>query len=338
MIDTKLLENRKFLITGACGSVGTKLIEILVALQLSNIEIIAIDNNEEKIFECRRLNHTGVSYLCIDINNTAALQSIICQVDIVIHLAAMKHVEIGDNSPEQLIKTNLNSLNNILQLSAQSNIERFVFASSDKAVFPTNAMGASKLIGEKLVTAMNARVGSDMKFCSTRFGNVIGSSGSVLPIFKKQLQLGKDLTLTSLSMTRFIMTLDDAASFILNAALTSIGGEIFVSKMHAIRIEDLAKALCKRWKELNGKCNSKIVVIGKKQGEKEWEELMTLEELARGYDHGDFMSIIDESARRTNQPQKSKKLSSKTALHSHYSKHMQIEEIMEYLVNKKLIA
>jgi len=230
-----------------------------------------------------------------DITNRDFIMRAFTGVDIVFHTAALKHVILGERSPDSIVETNIIGLQNVLDASLANNVEKFIFTSSDKAVNPTNVMGTSKLMGERLVTATNSKKkGQKTLFCSTRFGNVIGSRGSVFPIFREQIMKGGPVTLTDREMTRFIMTIEEAAGLIIESSTLTEGGEVFVTKMPVIRIEDLAKVMIE---ELSGACGHdpkdvKIKLIGPKPGEKLYEELMSGEETKRSYEFDRFFSIL----------------------------------------------
>jgi FlaA1/EpsC-like NDP-sugar epimerase len=210
-------------------------------------------------------------------------------VDVVFHTAALKHVGLGEYNPFEVVQTNLQGLNNVIRASLDADVERVIFTSSDKAVNPTNVMGASKMMGERLITAANEVRGTRRtRFASVRFGNVIGSRGSVVPIFARQLLRKEPVTLTDDNMTRYIMTIDEAAELVLMAASRAHGGEVFVTKMHAVRIVDLAQAMA------DALCDGKWerVRIGLRPGEKLYEELLSAEEIARSVDVDRLLVVL----------------------------------------------
>jgi FlaA1/EpsC-like NDP-sugar epimerase len=196
-------------------------------------------------------------------------------VDIVFHCAAVKHVYLSEYNPFEAMLTNIHGVNNIINASLKMNVAQVIFTSSDKAVNPSSTMGATKLLGERLVTAANHHAGNhSTKFSSVRFGNVLNTNGSVLHIFKKQLREKKPLTITSKKMTRFFITMDQAIDLCLYASSNMIGGEIFVMDMGSCSIMDLATAIN------NGEL-FEYTVIGEKPGEKLYEELITEVEAPR---------------------------------------------------------
>jgi len=229
------------LITGACGTVGTELTRQVVEAGASRV--VCIDNNESAMFflqEAYKHNPVVECYLT-DLRDARELRTRMQGVQIVLHAAALKHVGLCEESPTQAVRTNIDGTQNVIEAAAENQVERVIFTSSDKAVNPTNVMGTSKLMGERLMTAMAmSNRSSDTIFASTRFGNVLGSRGSVVPLFEQQIANGGPVTLTSTEMTRFIMTLEDAAKLVLESAFQAEGGEVFVTKMPVARIEDIA--------------------------------------------------------------------------------------------------
>ncbi|SDF04234.1 Polysaccharide biosynthesis protein [Halorubrum xinjiangense] len=219
-------------------------------------------------------------------------------VDVVIHTAAMKHVDICEYNPFEAVKTNTLGLQNVVDAAIDANVDRLVFTSSDKAVHPANTMGTTKLLSEKLVTAGNIYSGeNDIDLTSVRFGNVINSSQSVTPIFTEQIREGGPVTLTDEQMTRFFLTYDDVFELVTGAAEKTAGGEVFVYKMPAIRIPDLADAMIETLAPQFGYDPSDIgiEVIGRRPGETFHEEIMTDRESLRAYENGSMYAILPEA-------------------------------------------
>jgi len=210
-------------------------------------------------------------------------------VDIVIHAAALKHVILCEKAPEQAVQTNINGVQNVISAANINDVKVVIFTSSDKAVNPTNVMGTTKLMGERLMTAANSNQrGKGPIFASTRFGNVLGSSGSVVPIFYNQIIKGGPVTLTDKNMTRFVMSVKESVNLVLSSVVNAKGGEVFVTKMPVMRIEDLAMAMI----EEVSSADIKILEIGIKPGEKLYEELMNSEEVSRAIELEKFFSIL----------------------------------------------
>ena len=271
-------QGKRVLITGVCGTVGSELLRQVV--ERGAYEVIGIDNNETELFfldETYR-TATNVHLYLGDLRDRDKLMRKMQGVDIVLHAAALKHVILCERTPRDAVQTNILGTQNVIDAAVANGVERVIFTSSDKAVNPTNVMGTTKLMGERLMTAANAhRRGNGPVFASTRFGNVLGSRGSVIPLFKKQIEQGGPVTLTDPEMTRFIMTIEEAAGLVLDSVFMARGGEVFVTKMPVVRIADLAKAMIS---EL-GDDSIDIEIIGCKPGEKLYEELMNDEETRR---------------------------------------------------------
>lgn len=282
---TQYFEDKKVLVTGGCGTVGKELVKQLIH-KYSVHELIVLDNNESELFyqtETYR-DHTHVHFYLCDIRDEAALTRKMEGVDIVFHTAAFKHVILCEQVPHEAVQTNILGVDNIVRAAVNADVSKVIFTSSDKAVNPTNVMGTSKLMGERLITAANVEFKkSGCIFASTRFGNVLGSRGSVIPIFREQLRKGEALTLTHRDMTRFIMSVEESVQLIIDSAMLAKGGEVFVTKMPVITIKDLAEVMIRKLAPEYGlnPAEIEIVEIGVKPGEKLYEELMTGEETGR---------------------------------------------------------
>ncbi len=280
---------RSVLITGACGTVGAELTNQVVAAGADRV--VCLDNNESELFFLQQAHkdHPHVSCYLADIRDLEALKQRMQGVDVVLHSAALKHVGLCEDSPTQAVRTNIEGTQNIIDAALVNRVDRVIFTSSDKAVNPTNVMGTSKLMGERLMTAasLNNR-NSKTVFASTRFGNVLGSRGSVVPLFKRQIEQGGPVTLTDREMTRFIMTLEEAVGLVLQSAMIATGGEVFVTKMPVARIEDIALHMV----DTLAQGDIQITEIGAKPGEKMYEELMNDEEVRRTYEIEDFFVVL----------------------------------------------
>jgi len=282
--------DRAVLVTGACGTVGAELTRQLVGAGAARV--VCLDNNETDLFflqESHRASGRVECYLA-DIRDLEALK-LRCQgVEIVLHAAALKHVGLCEESPSQAVRTNIDGTQNVIDAALANAVERVIFTSSDKAVNPTNVMGTSKLMGERLMTAAAlSNRNSRTIFASTRFGNVLGSRGSVIPLFRRQIAAGGPITLTDRAMTRFIMTLEEATRLVLRSAHLAVGGEVFVTKMPVAKIEHIAEHMRAR---LGGNRAIDIEIIGAKPGEKMYEELMNDEEVRRSYEIDDFFVVL----------------------------------------------
>ena len=294
----KQFKGKRILVTGACGTVGSELVKQLLLGDDCDIkELIGIDNNESALFfiDQQYLNDTRANFFVTDIKDKDELINKTKSIDIIFHAAALKHVVLCEKSPEQAVQTNINGIQNIIAAANANNVKTVIFTSSDKAVNPTNVMGTSKLMGERLMTAANSnkRDGGPV-FASTRFGNVLGSSGSVIPIFHNQIAKGGPVTLTDKEMTRFVMSVQESVQLVLNSAKYAKGGEVFVTKMPVIRIEDLAIAMIEMLAPKYGIEPNEVSIkeIGTKPGEKLYEELMSHEELRRTIELKSYFSVL----------------------------------------------
>lgn len=273
------------LITGVCGTVGSELLRQLAASQCAHIT--GIDNNETELFFLTDVyaDNPRVELFLCDLRDREAVMRNCRGADVVLHAAALKHVVLCERSPRDAVATNIHGLMNVVDAAQANGVGRLLFMSSDKAVNPTNVMGTTKLMGERIITAANAhrRKEHDTIFASTRFGNVLGSRGSVIPLFQRQIARGGPVTLTDASMTRFIMTLEDAVSLVLESTFLARGGEVFVMKMRVVRIADLAAVMIEQLAAASGHRPADIAVtlIGAKPGEKMYEELISEEEVRR---------------------------------------------------------
>ncbi|RMH12030.1 MAG: polysaccharide biosynthesis protein [Gammaproteobacteria bacterium] len=276
------------LITGVCGTVGQELLRQVV--DAGSEAVIGIDNNETELFfvDQQYADHEHVHIYLGDLRDRDKLIRKMNGVHIVLHAAALKHVILCERTPRDPIQTNILGTQNVIDAALANGVERVIFTSSDKAVNPTNVMGTSKLMGERLITAANAhRHQNDPIFSSTRFGNVLGSRGSVIPLFRRQIEQGGPVTLTDPDMTRFIMTIEQAVRLVMDSVFLARGGEVFVTKMPVARIQDLAEVMI----EELGEGDIEIRTIGTKPGEKLYEELMSDEETRRTIELPDYFVV-----------------------------------------------
>lgn len=276
--------NQRVLITGVCGTVGQELLRQIIDYEPA--EVLGLDLNESELFFLSETYsvYPRVRLFLGDLRDRDALIRKTQGVDVILHAAALKHVILCERSPTDAVQTNILGVQNIIDAATTNGVKHVLFTSSDKAVNPTNVMGTSKLMGERLMTAANAyRRGDGPVFASTRFGNVLGSRGSVIPLFKQQIARGGPVTLTDRRMTRFIMTLRQAVQLVMDSTFLARGGEVFVTKMPVVRIADLAEVMIR---EL-APCYDfdprqiEIQIIGAKPGEKLYEELLNDEETRR---------------------------------------------------------
>jgi len=289
-------KGKKILITGGTGSIGLGLVKQLIKCKPKAIRIFT--NDENSIFEARR--KIGENSVCTffvgDVRDRERLDLAIRDVDIVFHAAAMKHVDICEQNPFDAVKTNVIGTSNILEASLIENVSKFILISTDKATQPTSTLGASKLLAERLtLNASSYRGTGKTIFSIVRFGNVIGSRGSVFQIFLEQIKRGVNLTVTDRDMTRFIMSVFDAASMILQVTQMTKDKEIFILKMPSVRIEDLAKRMIRVYNERLPIPKTLIIKTSKsREREKFHEFLVTNDELSFCHDIGSMYKISTE--------------------------------------------
>ena len=290
----KEFQNKTILVTGGTGSIGLGLIKQLIKCKPKHIRIFS--NDENSIVEIKELigENKMFQFMVGDVRDKDRLRLAIRNVDIVFHAAAMKHIDICEQNPFDAVKTNVVGTSNILEVAIIENVSKFIFISTDKATNPTSTLGGSKLLAERLTSDASSYVGTGKtKFAIVRFGNVIGSRGSVFQIFQKQIVNGKPLTITDARMTRFIMSISEAAQMILKVTHKAKDGEIFILKMPSVRIEDLAVGMLKVFKKRFAKSSisSKIKISKSRERERFHEFLVTNEEIPYCYDIEDMYKI-----------------------------------------------
>lgn len=294
-----MIKDRKILVTGA-GSVGRNLVSRFLEEEAGVIRIL--ENDETRLSKAKeKFKDKRCRFLMGDIRDKERVSRAMEDIDIVVHTAAMKHVDISEYNPFEAVKTNVIGLQNIVDASIDNDVNELVFTSSDKAVYPANTMGATKLVGEKLFSAGNAHKGErDITFSSVRFGNVINSSQSVIPVFKRQIKDQGQIELTNENMTRFFLTFDEVSDLIIDSLKMAEGGEIFVRKMRAMRIEDLADAIVDLYAPQVGKNPEDIQkkIIGRRPGETLHEHIMTEKEAERALENGKTYAIPPDKSTR----------------------------------------
>lgn len=270
-----MLKNKTLLITGGTGSFGNAVLQrFLHTDHFSEIRIFSRD--EKKQDDMRRLlNNPKVKFYIGDVRDYRSIEPAVVGVDYIFHAAALKQVPSCEFFPLEAVKTNVLGTENVLDVAIKNKVKKVVILSTDKAVYPINAMGISKAMMEKVMVA-KSRLSSETILCGTRYGNVMASRGSVIPLFTDQIKKGLPITITDPSMTRFMMTLEDAVDLVLFAFEHGQAGDIFVQKSPASTIATLAEALRQMYKT-----NTEIVNIGTRHGEKLYETLVNREEMAK---------------------------------------------------------
>lgn len=280
-------QNKKLLITGGTGSFGNAVLNRFLNVGFSEIRIFSRD--EKKQDDMRRKYGGGViKYFLGDVRNYSSVLNASRGVDYIFHAAALKQVPSCEFYPMEAVNTNIIGTENVLESAIQNKVQRVVCLSTDKAVYPINAMGISKAMMEKVMIAKSrSAVQSGTVICGTRYGNVMASRGSVIPLFIEQILANKPITVTDPEMTRFMMTLDDAVDLVLYAFKHGQDGEIFVQKAPAATIEVLVKALLILMKSPQ----HEVSVIGTRHGEKLYEVLLSREEMAAAQDMGNYYRV-----------------------------------------------
>jgi len=283
--------NKILLITGGTGSFGNAVLKRFLDSDVKEIRIFSRD--EKKQDDMRHtLQNSKVKFYIGDVRDKRSVDIAMKGVDYVFHAAALKQVPSCEFFPVEAVKTNVLGTENVLDSAIQHNVKNVVVLSTDKACYPINAMGISKAMMEKVAIAKGRALGLDATttICCTRYGNVMASRGSVIPLWIEQMKLNADLTITDANMTRFMMTLDDAVDLVLYAFMHGRNGDLFVQKAPAATLDVLANALLKLYQS-----ESKIKIIGTRHGEKLYESLVTREEMAKAEDMGDYFRIPCDS-------------------------------------------
>ncbi len=286
--------NKKILVIGGTGSIGKNIVKHILQEEPEMIRIFSRDEYKQFELQNEVNGNSKLSYLIGDIRDYDRVLSAMKDMDYVFHTAAMKHVSFCEYNPFEAVLTNIVGTYNVINAAKQQNVKKVVFTSTDKAISPTNNYGATKLSAEKLISSAEYLKGSGKTvFCTVRFGNVMGSRGSVIPLFVKQVREGKAITVTDLSMTRFMMTLEQATTLTIQALQIAKGGETFILKMPVIKLKDLAEIVVEETPKKYGVDPSTvdIVEIGLKPGEKRYEELMTYDESLSAYELPDLYIV-----------------------------------------------
>ncbi|MEE6274666.1 polysaccharide biosynthesis protein [Georgenia sp. MJ206] len=282
-----VIEGATVTITGGTGSFGSTMTRHLLARGVGGVHILSRD--EAKQDEMRRgLSDSRLRYFIGDVRDMDSVEAAVRGADYVFHAAALKQVPSCEFFPDQAVKTNVRGSHNVIEASARSGVQGVVCLSTDKAVYPVNAMGMSKALMEKTAQAFaRNNPGTPTTVSVTRYGNVMYSRGSVIPLFIKQLRQGRPLTLTEPNMTRFLMSLEDSVHLVDHAFLNATPGDIFVRKAPAATVETLARAVA----SLMGEDDPEIQVIGTRHGEKLHETLLSREEMVSAEDQGEYYRV-----------------------------------------------
>lgn len=280
-----MFANKTLLITGGTGSFGNAVLRRFLNSDLREIRILSRDEKKQDDMR-KKFNNPKLKFYIGDVRDYQSVLNAVRGVDFIYHAAALKQVPSCEFHPMEAVKTNVLGTENVLEAAINCGVQRVVCLSTDKAVYPINAMGISKAMMEKVIVA-KSRSSTSTVICTTRYGNVMASRGSVIPLFTNQIRTGQSITITDPNMTRFMMTLDDAVDLVLYAFKNGSPGEIFVQKAPAATIEVLAKALT----GLLGVPDHPINVIGTRHGEKLYEALLSREEMVAAEDLGGYYRV-----------------------------------------------
>ena len=280
-----MLKNKTLLITGGTGSFGNAVLKKFLDSELKEIRIFSRDESKQDDMR-RHYNNSKIKFYIGDVREYQSILNAVRGVDFIFHAAALKQVPSCEFHPLEATKTNVIGTENVLEAAIISGVQRVICLSTDKAVYPINAMGISKALMEKVAISKSKNSDSTV-ICVTRYGNVMGSRGSVIPLFINQIRSGKALTITDPNMTRFMMTLENAVELVLYAFSKGRPGDIFVQKSPATTIDTLAHAIT----DLMGVPDHPVDIIGTRHGEKLFEALLSREEIASAEDMGDYFRI-----------------------------------------------
>ena len=287
-MNKKLFENKIILITGGTGSFGSAMSKKLLKIRVKEIRIFSRDEKKQDDMR-KKFSDKRLKFYLGDVRNYKSVENVVQNVDYVFHAAALKQVPSCEFYPMEAVKTNIIGVENLLDSAIKAKVKKIICLSTDKAVYPINAMGVSKSMMEKVIIAKSRNSGKT-DICITRYGNVIYSRGSVVPLFEKQIKKHNEVTATDISMTRFMMTMDEAISLVFFAFINGKNGEILVKKSPAATIGTIINAVSTI---LNKK--PKIKVIGPRHGEKYHETLLTKEELRQSKEYKEFYRITSDN-------------------------------------------
>lgn len=286
-----VFNNKVLLITGGTGSFGNAVLKRFLDTDIKEIRIFSRDEKKQDDMR-KQYQHHKLKFYIGDVRDYNSILSATRGVDFVYHAAALKQVPSCEFHPMEAVKTNVLGTENVLEACIANEVSRVVCLSTDKAVYPINAMGISKAMMEKVIVAKSRNVDSEKTVISaTRYGNVMASRGSVIPLFLRQIMNGDPITITDPNMTRFMMTLDDAVDLVLHAFTHGVNGDIFVQKAPAATIEVLVDAL----KEITSKLDHQVNIIGTRHGEKLYEALCSREEMFVAEDQGGYYRIPSDN-------------------------------------------
>lgn len=325
-----MFDNKVLLITGGTGSFGNAVMEKFLDTNIKEIRIFSRDEKKQDDMR-KKYNNKKLKFYIGDVRDENSVNVAMNNVDYVFHAAALKQVPSCEFFPIEAVKTNILGTENVINSAVRNKVKKVICLSTDKAAYPINAMGISKAMMEKVFVAKSRTIApEETLICGTRYGNVMASRGSVIPLFIEQIKKGEDLTITDPKMTRYLMNLPEAVDLVVHAFKHAHSGDIMVQKSPASTVGDLAQALIELFES-----DSKVKVIGTRHGEKHYETLLTREEYARSEDMGDYFRVPAD-ARDLNYEQYIEegkaKLSNEEEYNSRNTRQLSVEEIKETLL------
>ena len=337
-----IFKDKTLLITGGTGSFGNAVLRRFLDSDIKEIRIFSRD--EKKQDDMRHaLQNPKVKFYIGDVRNRQSVDMVMPGVDYIFSAAALKQVPSCEFFPMEAVRTNVEGTNNVLESAIAHGVKRIVVLSTDKAAYPINAMGISKAMMEKVAIAKGRALGQDAQttICCTRYGNVMASRGSVIPLWVEQMQEGKPITITDPNMTRFMMTLDDAVDLVIYAWEHGENGDLFVQKAPAATLDVLAQALKELYGQVDPKyADTEVKVIGTRHGEKLYETLVTREEMAKAIDMGNYYRIPCDT-RDLNYDkffvEGDEKVSKVEDYHSHNTRRLDVEGMKELLLKLRFV-
>jgi UDP-N-acetylglucosamine 4,6-dehydratase/5-epimerase len=331
-----MFKNKILLITGGTGSFGNMVLKRFLDSDIKEIRVFSRDEKKQDDMR-HKLQNPKVKFYIGDVRDKQSVDNAMNGVDYIFSAAALKQVPSCEFFPMQAVMTNIIGTNNVIESAIEHEVKKIVVLSTDKAAYPINAMGISKAMMEKVAIAKGRSLGYDakIKICCTRYGNVMASRGSVIPLWIEQIKEGKSITITDPSMTRYMMTLDDAVDLVIYAFEHGNNGDLFVQKAPAATLTTLATAI----KELY-QSDSEIKVIGTRHGEKVYETLVTREEMAKAEDMGNYYRIPCDARdlNYDNLENGNEKISQVEEYHSHNTKRLDVNEMKQLLIKLDMIS
>lgn len=337
-----IFTRKTLLITGGTGSFGNAVLHRFLDSDIKEIRIFSRDEKKQDDMR-HHLQNPKVKFYIGDVRDKRSVDGAMNGVDYIFHAAALKQVPSCEFFPTQAVRTNVLGTENVLDSAIEHDVKNVVVLSTDKAAYPINAMGISKAMMEKVAIAKGRQLGEDgtTTICCTRYGNVMASRGSVIPLWVEQIMLGKSITITDPNMTRFMMTLDDAVDLVIYAFTHGHNGDLFVQKAPAATLDVLAEALKQIYSKIDPKYGeTEVKVIGTRHGEKLYETLVTREEMAKAIDCGNYYRIPCDS-RDLNYDkffvEGNEKVSAIEDYHSHNTARLDVEGMKEQLMRLRFI-